>query len=250
MKEVNNKVLIRKSHKRLVVSGTMIELYEYQKPFYYNFAPRQRKLYGGEPVRTQQRRADNLLRARQKIKRQIVANSDAWGCKPKFVTFTFAENIEDINTANKEWRKFVDRLNLKLSKNGFAKAKFLTVVEFQQRGAVHYHALFFNIPFIPNIKKLFEQTWRNGFVKLVAISHIKYLGNYVSKYLQKEIHDTRLRGRKAYFTSRGLLKPVIIRDEDSVFDYLDSRVNMQLSDTNHFHSEKYGIIDYHNYNIL
>jgi hypothetical protein len=45
--------------------------------------------------------------------------------------------------------------------------KYVSVVEFQKRGAVHYHAVFFNLPFIVNDE--LAAIWSHGFIKINAI---------------------------------------------------------------------------------
>ncbi|MGM9458151.1 rolling circle replication-associated protein, partial [Lacticaseibacillus rhamnosus] len=75
------------------------------------------------------------------VRRLVLANFDAGS---KFVTFTFAENVKDIDQANREWKKFVQRLRRR-----YGDFKYLSVIEFQKRGAVHYHM----ISDLPYVKK-------------------------------------------------------------------------------------------------
>jgi len=248
MIEVNGKSLIKKSYRRLVISGKNIELYEYQKPYFYNFAPKRKRVFlPVDGTVKKERRRDNVFRLRQKVNRLILANVDAFGQKPKFVTFTFAENVKDLDVANKKWSLFLKKFNYFLNKLGMAKIKFLTVIEFQERGAVHYHVLFFNLPYIPEIKGILAKLWSHGFVKIVAVQRVKHLGLYVSKYMQKGFMDNRLRRRKAFFISRGLVKPRQYRNNQDIIDFLDINDTIQVSDTIHVPNERYGIIGYSQY---
>jgi len=247
MLEVNNKVLIKQSNSRVVISGDFVEYYRYTKPYTYNFPPRKRKLVLVSPFVKKERRKDNVFRVKQKLKRLISANCVTWGELPKFCTFTFAENITDISEANICWGKFRVELQRYSVKKFGVKAKYLTVIEFQKRGAVHYHTLFFNLPYIDGIKDLFSDLWGYGFVQIKALLNIKSVANYVTKYLQKVLLDTRLKGEKVYFTSRGLYKPFQIREETECLDFIANNDKLDLSDTFLFNSEKYGVITYKNY---
>jgi len=92
--------------------------------------------------------------------------------------------------------------------------KYAVVIEFQKRGAIHFHVLFFNLPFIDHDK--LSKLWRNGFIKINKIENVKNIGSYVTKYMSKDFDDSRLCGQKSYFTSRGLKKPFITYDEDDI----------------------------------
>lgn len=248
MTYIHVKNLIQQSHKRVVISGDTVEYFEYQIPYYFNFSPQRKKIYNNlNSISKQNRRKDHIFRARQKIKRLITANQNYYGQVPKFVTFTFAENQTYLSIANKQWAIFIRKFRLYCLDVYKIKPLFLTVVEFQKRGAVHYHTIFFNVPYIPDIKQLFSDMWNNGFVQVKAVENIVHLGAYISKYLQKGVVDTRLIGRKAYFTSRGLQKPHTIRRELDVLDFMERPDTLVLSDKSHIVSQKYGIINYYLY---
>lgn len=245
MIEINGKSLIKKSRLRIVVSGKNVEVYKYKRPYFYNRPPQRRKVFADErEIRQRDRRLDNIFAVRQKIKRIVTANCTAWGCMPIFVTFTFAENVADPEQANPFWTEYTKKLNYFLTSRGLSKAKYLSVVEFQKRGAVHYHTIYFNIPYISTIKKDFEKLWNNGFIKIIAIDHVEYVGAYVCKYLQKGLIDERLRQRKAFFTSRKLIRPITIRNEFDCFDFLQTHDTLSLSANISIESDRYGIIDY------
>jgi len=193
------------SRYKAVLSGSVLEIYNYEKAVHFGGCLSRHKRVGKRSSKV--RRAFSISRARLRIRRLISANSGAYGCRDVFVTFTFAENRLDLKTANKDWSDFILRLRYSL---GFS-PKYLAVVEFQKRGAIHYHAVFFNIPFILDIKVKWASIWGLGFIKINAVEHVRSLGAYLSKYLQKGVVDARLFNEKCYFVSRGLFKPVITR---------------------------------------
>lgn len=119
-----------------------------------------------------------------------------------FVTFTFKENLKQIEKANKLFGTF----NRNLKTFTKTKIRYLAVPEFQQRGAVHYHVLYFNLPYIKNIYDLFNKKWGHGWVifrKVKQFNPVKYLIKDLTKTFEFP------ENKKRYFTSRGLNKPII-----------------------------------------
>lgn len=164
----------------------------------------------------------NIMRSKFNLQRLVKANEEKF---KTFITLTFAENITNIEQAN---RKFsIWRTKVKSIKKDFV---YVCVPEFQKRGAVHYHLLTnldikkdsdIIIPqkkFTENqLKKMTPEQikhcydvkyWSYGFscVDDLTILTDNIVG-YISKYMTKEI-DNRLFGRNRYFSSRqGLLIP-------------------------------------------
>lgn len=190
---------------KLLISGEILELYEYKLPYhkttYINIYGRAGKGETIDPERRKKYREMTLSRAKRTVKRLINANLNRWGQKPKFLTLTFAEHVTDIRGANYEFKKFRQRLEYKHK----IKLKYVAVVEFQKSGRIHYHVIIFNLPYT-DANELAE-VWANGFIKINAIDNIDNVGAYVVKYMTKDIEDERLKGEKCYFTSRGLKKP-------------------------------------------
>lgn len=147
--------------------------------------------------------------------------------KSTFLTLTFARNLQDLAEANKEFNLFIKRLKYYLKKLDEANEddetdenteddedkdkeslKYISIWERQERGAIHYHVILFNLPFI-KAKKI-EEIWKNGFIKINLIKdEDKATGSvstYLTKYFTKDIDD-RVREKKAYFSSRNLERP-------------------------------------------
>lgn len=213
---VLDRTLPRKSHARLVISGNIVEEYRYAHPYLFNLAPGKARTDEDAPPRESptDKRGDHVLRARRMIRRVIDANVTGL---PIFITYTFKRNVKSLEEANPIFSAHVKELQRR-----YGKLKYLCVPEFQKRGAVHYHVIYFNLPYIKNIKGVMEKLWPHGFSQVRAIRKVKRIGLYVAKYLQKGVDDRRTRGRKSYFTSRGLVRPYEIRDEASVDNFLSS----------------------------
>jgi len=130
--------------------------------------------------------------------------------KTKFMTLTFKENIQDVSSTNYEFSKFIKRLNFYLYHVKKQYLKYLAVWERQKRGAIHYHIIFFDLPFIKN-KKL-QEIWVHGFVKInkIDVDSKDNRGRYVSKYFSKDI-DEKTYKQKSFFKSQNLIEPITTR---------------------------------------
>lgn len=240
---ISNDKLVRFSNKRLFISGNVVELYEYEKPYSYNWLSYEKKPSGKE----KEKREDSVFRSRKKIRRIIFANANQYGYKPIFITFTFKDNVTSIATSNRYWATYIKKMKYKFGKN----LKYITVIEFQnkrakkynQQATIHYHTLFFNLPYIKNIKGEFSKIWPYGWVKIKTIKHVRSLGAYVSKYLQKEVMDNRLIGNKAFFSSRGLKPSLETRNEKNIDNFL-AHAKLKKSIETQYRSIQCGLISY------
>ena len=145
-----------------------------------------------------------MTRTRNLVAQMIECNYDYNNHKKHtFLTLTFAKNVTNIKQANYEFKKFIQRLNYQYN----IQSKYVAVIEFQKRKAIHYHIVFFNIPFIP--KEIVEnKLWGNGFTRIEQPRDVHDLSRYVSKYMTKDLIDRRLVGQKAYFTSKHIKRPI------------------------------------------
>ncbi|WP_430615846.1 hypothetical protein IGI71_002830 [Enterococcus sp. DIV1279b] len=126
--------------------------------------------------------------------------------RTKFLTLTFRENVQDIDYANNEFKKFIKRLNYALYHTKKAKIKYLATWEKQKRGAVHYHIILFDFPYI-SVNHL-TTIWGHGYVKInqIDVDSVENRGRYISKYFDKEL-DLKEHKKKAFFKSRNLKLP-------------------------------------------
>jgi hypothetical protein len=213
---------------KILVSGSTLEVYRYlDRKLSYNYivpqSPnkvRSRIEVVDEMTKEQKQRSreKSMLRARSKLRRLV--NANAWKWKrpdgsvftPKFVTLTFADNLQNIKEVNQIFSLFIKRLNYhegNAEKESFL--KYVVVTEFQGRGAVHYHAIFFNLEYIwgDDLRAI----WNYGILHIRNIDNVSNAGAYICKYMGKGFHNERLDGKKRYFSSRGLFKPREIKNE-------------------------------------
>lgn len=151
--------------------------------------------------------AKNIMRSKLQCQRLAKCNANEW---KTFITLTIAENLTDINKANKKLRYFIDKIQ-----RIYKDFKYICIPEFQKRGAVHYHLLT-NID-INDKRFIYKQPgkekfkhikyWNEGFNSVDSLEKdIKKIVGYISKYMTKDIDD-RLYNHRRYFYSRNLRKP-------------------------------------------
>lgn len=234
---------------RVVISGSVIEHYEYEHAVFKGVKGKGsgRSCVASDEDK-EKNRDDVLRRARQAIRRTVNSNVWAYGdCSPKFVTLTFRDNITDIKQANYEFTKFIQRLNYAVYGVKTACLKYTVVIEFQERGAIHYHTIFYNLPYMPSNK--LADIWGCGFIKVNKIDDIDNVGAYVCKYLTKANDDTRLEGKKCYFNSRGLKKPEEITDDKKIDDLISHLPRDKITYSAEFDNEHIGSIRYTQYHL-
>ncbi len=214
----------RVSHYKIVVAGYIVEAFQYAKPIGYQLlsSKKQSPYRKRRALDEQEITVSSLSRTRNTLIRLINANSRMWKLidekiEPLFITFTFKENIKNVSQANPLFTNFIKRLNYHIFKTKDSVVKYVVVPEFQKRGAVHYHAVFFNLPPL-DIKqeretREFQKLWEHGFIEIKAMNDVPNIGLYMTKYMTKDATDRRLVGRKKYFSARELIKPDVVSYE-------------------------------------
>lgn len=235
--------------KKYVITGHILEIYDYK---YYIHGKG-----GFSGVAKGTAELNNVLknyantnqRRRDKIRRLACCNFN--NKYDKFLTLTFAENLTNVEDTNLLFKNFIKRLKYTYNLKNL---KYLAVIEFQERGAVHYHVLL-NIPYIPH--KNLQELWGHGFVFINAINHVDNLGAYILKYMTKDNNDTRLMGKKAYLTSRNLKQEETIVNHDlNDFYKLEDKIiqKFKLNDlkpiyVSNYDTEILGHCEYKQYNL-
>lgn len=216
---------------KVVKSGSLLEIYRFGRDISLGRKIRHIKTEEEKPKTD---KGDSLgasaRRSKRMIKRLIKANSFLWfrGKKhlpylPITLTLTFKENITDLKEANYEFTKFIRRLNYEVNQIEkqdlkLSNLKYLAVYELQERGAVHYHVIFFNLPYINNIYKRMYDIWNQGRIrvggkdkrltKIKSHKSLEKIIDYFTKYIQKSIYENKNPRQKKYIASKGLLKPL------------------------------------------
>lgn len=226
--------------------GDIYEIYKYELPVYAGY---HKFTFKGRKPTDENTKKENrkkvATRIRNNVRRLALANFNEHS---RFFTATFKDNITDMDFANNEFKKFIKRL--KYSYDDF---KYLAVVEFQKRGAIHYHMLS-NFGYIEQSD--LEKIWNNGFVWIRDLltankgNPVDNVGAYIVKYMNKNIIDKRLIGKKAYFTSKNLVRPEIIYEDMRLIDCL-RKYNLDSDNLfyeNKFMSKENGEVLYYEFN--
>jgi len=226
--------------KKVIISGKNVEYYQYLNlpVIRGGRSKRKRRIEIRERKKeySKEKIAYSVNRARTGIRRLVNSNSQL--CK--FLTLTFKENLTDLEKTNPLFNIFIQKM-----KSRFPEFQYLAIVEFQKRGAVHYHLLC-NLRYVES--KLIEKKWKHGFIKIKRISNIKNVGSYVCKYLQKEMFDKRMFGKKKYFRSQNLEKPVEFIGNNASFFMENGKDKMTLIREKEFENEHRGKVLYRLYN--
>ena len=180
---------------KVIVSGQIIEVIGYSR--LNTGSQDMEKVRAGTGIKRQENYANRQQTRRNMIRRLVTSNFNMKYAK--FQTLTFAENLQDLKEANARYKAYIRKLRKK-----YGQFKYVTVIEFQKRGAIHYHMLS-DLPYIP-IEEL-QEMWIYGFVKVNAVDHVDNLGAYLVKYMTKDNADERLQGEKGYLISQGLIRP-------------------------------------------
>lgn len=240
--------------KKYLISGNIVEEFLYEKNQCKGFEARNKKGKNHDGVFQNENRAVSLSRSRKAVIRTINANPDL----NKFLTLTFEENITDLDYSNKAFKDFIKRVNYQVFKTKKSMLKYVAVIEFQKRGAVHYHMLC-NLPYV-DVNEL-SQIWGHGFIRLNRIkgdtdrfggSECDNVGAYVCKYMTKDNNDERLKNRNSYLMSRNLEKPIEICVGLNEKDVLKDALELSYLDTvltGQYANDYTGTVIYCQYNL-
>lgn len=197
-------------HEKIIISGQYVEHYKYDKPYWVGIpiSPEEKKrrvmsrkaspLKSPMQGRLLMQREDNVRRTRTSVRRLVNSNQNL----VKFATLTFKENITDLNIANPLFNQFIKRITRR-----YPDFRYLAVPEFQKRGAVHYHLLC-NLPFLPADELTF--IWGHGFCFIRKVDSVDNMGAYICKYIGKENFDPRYFGKRKFFYSYNLNRPLVV----------------------------------------
>ena len=209
MQDVCNRYILKK----IVISGNHVEYYKYSMPIKCDFD----KITNPKVLDTEkptEKRADNLSRARQTVRRLIWCNLTP---HTKFLTLTCEEACTDVKIFQRKMQTFFQAMTRK----GF-KLRYLYVLERQEKrglkegnlGSWHAHIVVFNDEKIP--LDILKSAWKHGRSEIKILNGLRQkdeekindVGAYVCKYITK---DASLElGSNVYRCSKGLHRPYIV----------------------------------------
>lgn len=252
---------------KVISSGNVIEVYEYEKDTIKDIPNGNDEKYNQyekmvlgndendwihEKVdRTDERRKQTMREARNLTRRLALMNFKGGDT---FLTLTYAENMQDIDKADDDFKKFMKRLRYRSKQ----KIKYMAVREFQKRGAIHFHVICdwrVTAGDEEHLKELErwvgETVWGHGFVDIKIMDDgVDNIGAYLIKYMTKDVSHEAFKGHKAYLCSKGLDRPMEYRGEQAeaileAYGLMDKKEVF----TNSYISEYLGQIVYKEYNL-
>jgi len=206
---------------KAIKTGNLTQIFTYKNPIEYGYKTHKNS-YTNLVPKTDKISIAKIAacRAKNNLRRIVIGNMYHYQIyRPVFLTLTYHENMQSLEKGNYDFKKFIQRFDYKL---GY-KLRYVAVPEFQERGAVHYHLLIFNIPFTE--KETIGKLWTHGFIKIKLVNKGMGVFNYIIKYLNKSFSDEQYKGKKRYFCSVSI-RPEEIFDEEKVselYQTLDAR---------------------------
>lgn len=120
----------------------------------------------------------NVAKSQKKLRDLLNANiTDVTRCR--WITFTYAENMQDPKKLRYDSENCIKRLRKK-----FGHFEYITCAEPQGRGAWHLHAVFIfsdKAPYMPN--EVVADCWKKGFVTVKKLDNVDNVGAYLTAYL-------------------------------------------------------------------
>jgi len=206
-------------HKRMVQFGGILEIYEYNNDLSLSQrGVRKHACRNGVPLLAPNRtdplspeeikkRQDNAIRSRMVFSRIVETNLFRVG-RPILASLTYAENFKDIRGAWQDFRAFIVSMRGEFG----SQFSYVAVPEFQKRGAVHFHALFWGLPTgtveVERSTRVVAGIWGKGFVDLTHTDGDPKIAGYIAKYMSKAYLDPRLCHLKAFTCSRNIQRPL------------------------------------------
>lgn len=198
-----------------------IKAYVYDNPFLYNVDEEKTGSYvekTPEEIEEERKHSEyqNLRRSKTNIQDYILSNDF-----DLFVTLTFNSERDDDERC---FKKLDNWLRYMRKKHG--KFRYILIPERHKTGELHFHGVFgdFKGGLTDSTKKYKGKTiynlteWNYGFTNCSKIIDKKKTASYVTKYMTKNLHDSVEKGKKKYWSSRGLRKPDVIYLDEPLFE--------------------------------
>ena len=144
-----------------------------------------------------------------------------------FLTLTYPSNMNDAKTGKEHLRAFLERVRRK-----FPRASAVWRIEYQERGAVHFHLLFFNLPFwkADNIRQAWGECIgeENPRIEIKTCRSRRNSTYYVSKYVAKVASEAGVSLSNVPYLHAGrhwgyFNKPEIPMADLIIFDVLEDK---------------------------
>lgn len=189
-----------------LLSGNILEMYHYERTYYFDV--NRKDTLKSESMITEEMKAVNktkaLDRAIKEVRRYIASNYTK--NTTKFITLGFKEEVTILSEAKKKLDYFHKKLNRILN----ISPKYIGTYEYQDNGKIHFHIIYFNLPYIEHEE--LSRIWNNGSAYIQSVEDGPASYNYLTKYILKS-NTNREDNRNMYFRSLKLNKPIEKNDD-------------------------------------
>jgi len=235
-------------HYKYVISGDHLETYKYQGP---KRDMQSRKL--SRPKRNKQTDKDknrHTRRSRTEVRRIVNTNCGRFHGIDKFLTLTYARAEEDLDTAHRDFDRFMKRFKRAYGNFQYLAVPALQWSRFEKYGVKvwHFHIALFGVPYLDKDK--LAAMWGQGFVDIRRIQDYENPGQYIGRYLQQDFDSPDLEGRRKYYTSQGLQRPV--KGETNNIETLLTEHHLtdhSLTFRSNYENEYVGKVQYSHYDL-
>lgn len=190
----------------------------------------------------------NIRRSQKRLRRLINSNLGQYEELDKFLTLTYP-GLKSREKACRAFKTFAQNLR----RHYGSQIEYVAVMEIQDGSRledsskatkdIHFHVLLFNCPYIP--QDIYQnKLWKHGIVDIRKIEEFGDIAGYLVNYLSKD-QTLAVKGKRSYFPSRGLIKPVekISMDFEMLLKILENK-NNRIQFKTEFLIERIGRIGY------
>lgn len=188
---------IKHYNKKVVLSGNILEVYEYQNTRYFDIQSKKSSCNSSSSSDKSKNKKDSLNRSIKKIRNYIATNYTKRATQ--FVTLGFNSDITDIQIAKKKLERFNSKLKNKLKES----PKYIGTIEYQENGRIHFHIIYFNLPYIPHDELL--KIWNNGSLWIEPVTYGLKSFDCLTRYILKQ-SKLAIDYKNIYFRSKANLK--------------------------------------------
>jgi len=197
-------------HIKIVKSGEIVEVYNYERSVSKKIQSGRRKSFKQRDSRPLSSRPDSIRRRVKSFTCLVRANLIG-ETPPAFFTFTVAESV-GIERGYEYLADFWSRVR----QNSIECERYITVPEFQKRGAIHFHLIIWGMNKYAEQERdtrQIQNLWQRGFVDCLITDGSQKIAGYMAKYMRKSMFDKRLIGQKAYTASRSCMRSMSVSSE-------------------------------------
>lgn len=212
----DTKQVHKMGHIKIVQSGTMLEVYEYEKHAntHKKIIRKRRKSHEPEAPFANYRSRASCKRAKKNFYRLVASNMERKE-SVAFITLTTLRAQISLDLGYIYVRQFIANLRKKYGEG----IVLIAVPEYQPRsGHLHFHCIVWGIPeetlTEERDRRILQPCWARGYLDVCLIRNKSYrVASYMAKYLAKTFEDKRVGKRRAYTSTHNVKRPISLTSQ-------------------------------------